>query len=158
MNRELVQALARLLVADVRRSISDPVSGVAPPGDARAIVGKLHPPIPSVDAPGASLQAVAARRRNGGMLPGVHSDLGINARVVASRPDPRIDPTMASARPRAAAALPPGYSSGESIAVGIAVRGRRVSRGRRDAGLIYPGHGSGPASLVGLPGPEGGRR
>ncbi len=42
----LVRALAALLVADVRSSAEPqhPASGVTRPGNARAVVGRLHPP------------------------------------------------------------------------------------------------------------------
>jgi hypothetical protein len=138
MNRELVQAIARLLVADVRRSIGDPVSGVAPSGDARAIVGKLHAPIQPVDVSGASSRAVAANLRAVEAVPGVHS-------------------VHTAARPMRLAASPSRASAGD----------RPIPRGRGSAwppegdettGSYGLGHRSGPASLVERPGPEGRRR
>lgn len=40
---ELVRALARLLVEDVRQAASAAASDVAPRGSARTVVGRLHP-------------------------------------------------------------------------------------------------------------------
>jgi hypothetical protein len=41
--RELVRALAAVLIADVRQHPDETPSGVAPPGTARTVVGRLHP-------------------------------------------------------------------------------------------------------------------
>ena len=119
MNRELVNALARLLVADMRRTASDPVSGVAPTGDARSIVGKLHAP---VDSSGAASRAVVDDRRAVGAVSGAHgradevspsrTSAGIAAPIPAAAPrlserrrDDRLSalPDMDLARPRGGA-------------------------------------------------------
>jgi hypothetical protein len=66
--RALVDALARLLVADLRRTPASPpeaASGVAPSGNARTIVGRLHPSAVTSPAfncsPGVRLTVVARR-------------------------------------------------------------------------------------------------
>ena len=43
--RELVRALAAVLVADLRHHPAAVPSDVAPPGTARTVVGRLHPRI-----------------------------------------------------------------------------------------------------------------